>query len=100
MFQVTVDPLRCEGERDCVKVCPTVIFALRRTDPALPWYVRLKVAAHGGKQAVVAHEDACTGCMACVSACPEKAIVIRDRAAALPPEEHPGTSPRRPLLRG
>ena len=76
MAQVTVDPRRCEGAKDCIAVCPERVFAMRSPDPSLPWHVRLKVRVHGGKQAYVANEAACTACMECVKACPEKAISV------------------------
>jgi len=77
MARVTVDPKRCEGARDCLRVCPVAVFALRRPQPgALSLLLRLKVAVHGGKQAVVENEAACTACMACVDACPERAIRV------------------------
>jgi NAD-dependent dihydropyrimidine dehydrogenase PreA subunit len=76
MAQVTVDPRRCEGKRECLRVCPQSVFALRTVDPTLPFFTRLKVAAHGGMQAVVAYESLCTACMKCVEACPEDAIAV------------------------
>jgi len=77
MAQVTVDPLRCEGSRLCAQVCPVAVFALRPPDPGLPFLARLKVAFHGGRQAFVAQEGACTACMRCVAICPEQAITVR-----------------------
>jgi NAD-dependent dihydropyrimidine dehydrogenase PreA subunit len=77
MPQVTIDPLRCEGARKCAQVCPVAVFALRPPDPALPFLARLKVSFHGGRQAFVANETACTACMLCVGVCPEAAITIR-----------------------
>jgi NAD-dependent dihydropyrimidine dehydrogenase PreA subunit len=76
MPHVVVDPLRCEGEKKCVRVCPTRVFVMRRPDAELPWLMKLKVAVHGGKQAFVADEAACTSCMKCVDACPEDAITV------------------------
>jgi NAD-dependent dihydropyrimidine dehydrogenase PreA subunit len=43
----------------------------------LPLMARLKVAAQGGKQAIVFDPEACIGCMQSVEACPEDAIVAR-----------------------
>jgi 4Fe-4S ferredoxin len=76
MAQVTIDPLRCEGAKKCVRDCPEAVFAMRKVDPSLPFFVRLKVAFHGGKQAVVVNEPACTACMKCVESCPEDAIRV------------------------
>ena len=39
----------------------------------------LKIKAHGVRQAVPVREEACIGCMVCVTACPELAIVVRER---------------------
>ena len=75
MAKVTVDDRACEAKKDCLRVCPEAVFAMRKP-VGLPWYVMLKVAVHGGKQAVVANEAACTACMKCVDACPEGAITV------------------------
>ena len=76
MPSVTIDPRRCEGKKKCVEVCPMGVFAMRPVDPALPFFIRLKVLAHGGKQARVEKEQLCAGCGMCVDACPEKAIEV------------------------
>ncbi len=76
MPTVTVDPLRCEGKKKCVEVCPMGVFAMRPMDPTLPLLVRFKVRVHGGKQAKVEREHLCAGCGMCVEACPEKAIRV------------------------
>ena len=52
---------------------------IRKKNPLLsllPLLVRLKVWAHGGKQAFVVNEAACTACMKCVEVCPEDAIRV------------------------
>ena len=73
-----IDSHRCEGKEDCVRVCPYDVFEVRKlTDDersALPFFVRLKVMVHGGKQAFAVHADQCHACGLCVAACPEKAI--------------------------
>jgi NAD-dependent dihydropyrimidine dehydrogenase PreA subunit len=78
MPTVTVDPLRCEGKKKCVEVCPMGVFAMRPMDPSLslPLLVRFKVRVHGGKQAKVEKGHLCAGCGMCVEACPEKAIRV------------------------
>jgi NAD-dependent dihydropyrimidine dehydrogenase PreA subunit len=76
MAHVTIDPLRCEGAKKCVRDCPEAVFAMRKVSPSLPLLVRLKVAFHGGKQAVVIDEAACTACMKCLEVCPEDAITV------------------------
>ena len=76
MAHVTVNPRRCEGAKDCVRVCPERVFAMKDVEPTLPWWIRLKVRVHGGRQAYVRHEEKCTACMKCVEACPEDAIRV------------------------
>lgn len=49
---------------------------MREPAAELGWLIRLKVRFHGGKQAFVANEAACTSCMECVKACPEDAITV------------------------
>jgi 4Fe-4S ferredoxin len=76
-----VDPHRCEAKGDCIRVCPTGVFELRRPSDAeraaLGWLGRLKLRVHGGQQAVVASPSACEACGLCVPACPEDAITLR-----------------------
>jgi len=73
-----VDAGRCEGKADCLRVCPYDVFevrALTRDErSALSLGARLKVWAHGGKQAFVVRGDDCHACGLCVASCPEKAI--------------------------
>lgn len=75
-FKVEVNARRCEGAKDCIEVCEPRVFAMRPPPDELPWYLKLRVKVHGGKQAYPRNEAACTGCMKCVSACPEKAITV------------------------
>lgn len=76
MPQVMVNARKCEGGKDCIQACPERVFAMQPPDPSLPWYLKLRVKVHGGKQADARHPDRCTGCMKCVDACPEKAITV------------------------
>jgi NAD-dependent dihydropyrimidine dehydrogenase PreA subunit len=76
-----VDTHRCEAKGDCVRVCPTGVFELRRPSDAeraaLGFLGRLKLRVHGGRWAVVASPSACEACGLCVPACPEDAITLR-----------------------
>jgi NAD-dependent dihydropyrimidine dehydrogenase PreA subunit len=76
MAKVVVDAMRCEGKKTCAQVCPESVFRLEKVPTSLPVLVLVKVFVHGGKQAVVANEAACTACMKCVEACPENAIRV------------------------
>ena len=73
-----IDPERCEGKADCLRVCPYDVFDVRKLNAQergrLGLLARVKVAIHGGKQAFVINPDACHACGLCVSACPEAAI--------------------------
>lgn len=80
-----VDTHRCENKGKCVEACPYDVFAIRPLTAderhALPWLVRVKVWAHGGKQAFVVRPEACHACALCVIACPEHAITLRSATA-------------------
>lgn len=75
-----VDRNRCEARADCVSICPYQVFEIRaltgeeRKGLSLPG--RLKLLAHGGKQAFALRAEACRACGLCVKACPEKAITL------------------------
>jgi len=77
MANVAIDALRCEGSGRCVRICPSGVFTMSPVEPSRPLRVRLKVAFHGGKQALVETESACVACMRCVALCPEQAITVR-----------------------
>ena len=84
-----IDPRRCEGKADCLRVCPYEVFEIRKLTRddrrALPPLAQVKVWAHGGRQAFAVQPDQCHGCGLCVAACPEHAIVLRRRDGAGPP---------------
>jgi len=75
-----VDRNKCEGKEDCVRVCPTKVFEVRRIDDAdfaaLSFFGKLKSRAHGRKTAYTPRAEACESCGLCVTACPEKAIKL------------------------
>ena len=76
----TVNRNRCEGKEDCSQVCPYDVFSIQKLteeDRAnLSLITRLKVWAHGGKQAYVTNPKNCHACKLCISACPEKALKL------------------------
>lgn len=81
LWQVTVSAARCENRRDCLRVCPEGVFEMRRPRIRNP-LLWLKMKVHGGVQAFPESADACTGCMACVAVCPERAIDVVPRTDA------------------
>ena len=76
MAKVRVDPLRCEGKRSCALICPAGVFRLEKAPTSLPITTLVKVFVHGGRQAIVVDEAACTACMKCIEVCPEEAIRV------------------------
>ena len=77
-FTPRIDRNRCEAKADCVRVCPYHVFEIRplaaEEKRGLSFVGRLKVLAHGGKQAFAVNAGACHACGLCVKACPESAI--------------------------
>lgn len=78
MPTILIDRNKCEGKANCL-VCPRDVFELKEPDPAeLSWISRLRIRAHGGKQAFAAKPENCDGCGLCVSICPERAITLTE----------------------
>ncbi|HEX2988009.1 MAG TPA: 4Fe-4S binding protein [Chloroflexota bacterium] len=61
MYIVTVDEEKCEGDGECVNICPVSMFELV-----------------GGKAAVTGNQDDCLGCESCVAVCPSGAITVTE----------------------
>ena len=74
-WKVEVNNHACENKQTCIDVCPTDVFEMLPTTVRHPLFW-LKIKAHGGRQAVPVQEEACIGCMECVTACPELAITV------------------------
>lgn len=65
MWKVTIDTTKCEGDGDCVDMCPVMILSLNEVGDK-------KTAFLSGK------EEDCLGCMACTTACHTEAIAVYD----------------------
>lgn len=85
VYVPVVSRSKCEGKRECVKVCPYDVFEVRKIDDAdfdaLGFFAKLKSRAHGKLTAYTPKADACHACGLCVAACPEKAISLQRVAA-------------------
>lgn len=76
-----IDRNRCEGKAECVRVCPHDVFTITDVSAedrrAMSVLGRLKLKAHGGRQAYALNGADCHACGLCVTACPEDAISLR-----------------------
>jgi 4Fe-4S ferredoxin len=79
-FMPVVDLKRCEGNGDCVRVCPENVFEVRRIEDGdyhqLGFLQRFKQRVHGMRVAYTPNIEACRACGLCVAACPERAITL------------------------
>ena len=67
MAKITIDLTKCDGEGQCVAVCPSNVYTIKEN----PEYDnQLKAEA--------TRPEDCILCMACVSACPTKAITVEE----------------------
>ncbi len=77
-FVPVVDRSRCEGQRDCVDVCPYDVLEVRRMDDEdfarLGPLAKLKSLMHRRQTAYMPRAHLCQACGLCVVACPEQAI--------------------------
>lgn len=65
MFNVQIVAATCEGDSDCVNVCPVTILEMGE--------VEAKTVA-----TVTGSQEDCIGCMACVNACPSGSITVNE----------------------
>ena len=80
-----IDRNRCDGQQDCVAVCPFDVFAMQRlTALDLAMFSVPPRKAHklvGKWQAFTVRSEACHACNLCVVACPENALRLIRRSA-------------------
>ena len=67
MAKITIDLDLCDGEGDCVAVCPTNVYKI---EPNADY--------DGALKSVAMSPDDCILCMVCVSACPKQAITVEE----------------------
>ena len=60
MYVVTVDKKKCDGQGECVDVCPVNVFEIQ-----------------DGKSVPVNMSE-CLGCESCIQACPKEAITVKE----------------------
>ncbi len=65
MWNIKIETETCEGEGDCVNVCPVTILSLE------------EVNAKNVARLTGSAED-CIGCMACVEACPSGSMSVTE----------------------
>ena len=66
MAKITVDYDKCVGAGQCVAVCPSNVYTLKKIDET----ETLKATPEAAQDCIL--------CMACVSACPESAITVEE----------------------
>ena len=80
VFIPVIDRNRCEGQADCVPVCPYTVFTFgalpKEQRTGLSIIGKLKGAAHGWQQALLVNPENCCACGLCVKACPEHDITL------------------------
>ena len=60
-YNVTVDKEKCDGDGECVDVCPVDVFELGSDGKAEP-----------------VNADECIGCESCIEVCPTGAITVEE----------------------
>ena len=74
-FEITLDPERCKGVYSCWEVCPEACFELPESDSVVD--VELADAARRGRPRILlAHDDRCVRCGACIVQCPLDALAL------------------------
>jgi len=65
MYIIKIDIQKCEGDGECVSICPNTIFELEEVE--------------GKKVAVISSDMGdCLGCESCVTICPSTAITLTE----------------------
>ena len=60
-FVVKVDKEKCDGDGECVDICPSEVFEMGEDGKAEP-----------------VNQDECTGCESCLETCPHDAITVEE----------------------
>ena len=75
-----INKSKCEAKDKCTAVCPYNVFELRTVPPedkkGLSFLVKIKIKAHGNKQAYAVNAKDCHACSDCIKSCPEHAIAL------------------------
>lgn len=67
MAKIVIDYNKCDGDGNCVSVCPVSVYELQD-----------KPEFKGKQKAVATNSDACIVCRACEVQCPQQAITIEE----------------------
>ena len=59
-WRVEVDTYKCNGDEECVNVCPVAVFEMQED------------------KAAVVNEEECLGCESCIEVCPSAAITVTE----------------------
>jgi NAD-dependent dihydropyrimidine dehydrogenase PreA subunit len=60
-YKVTVDTSKCNGDGECVDICPVGVYELQK-----------------GKSSPI-NADECLGCESCIEVCPTSAITVEEQ---------------------
>ena len=61
MYLIIINEDKCEGDGECVNVCPVELFELK-----------------DGKAIIVGSADDCLGCESCTTVCPNGSLTLQE----------------------